>query len=245
MNSVVMNVSQHTVYVFRVMSAVAVLFTLFLLLLMPCLVHAEVLEGQVEKNGQLFRIAPPSSQMPSSAPDFRLQSPLSGQAGLSGNVVDTTAFGPPLTGNVNAAGANGVVQSGQFAAPAPRNFDLGADAGSRELVLAWDRWHQQLSKVIYERWTQRADMPGFATVRVTVTRDHQIHADVLESHGRPDFIAGLLDAIDGINGNPGLTFPVGSQRQNVSFDADYIAGHNVTPGYSWVHNDYEVIHQNY
>jgi hypothetical protein len=31
----------------------------------------------------------------------------------------------------------------------------------------------------------------------------------------------------------------------VSYEADYIAGHDVTPGYSWVHNDYEVVHQNY
>jgi hypothetical protein len=219
-------------------------------------VQAETLQGEVESQSQLFRITPSNNQPPATAPDFRIGRPLTGTVGgtgLNGNVVDSTAFNAPLTGSVNGAGTNGVVQSGQFAAappqqqslPTARNFDLGADAGSKELVLAWERWHQQLSKVIYERWTQRADCPGVATVRVTVTRDHQIHAEVLDSHGRSDFVAGLMDAIEGINGNPGLTFPVGSQRQTVSYEADYIAGHNVTPGYSWVHNDYEVVHQNY
>jgi hypothetical protein len=54
-----------------------------------------------------------------------------------------------------------------------------------------------------------------------------------------------MSAISSLNGNPGLTFPAKSQRNSVSFEADYVAGANVQPGYSWVKNDYEKVRENY
>jgi hypothetical protein len=48
-----------------------------------------------------------------------------------------------------------------------------------------------------------------------------------------------------LNGNPGLTFPSQSERQSVSFEADYVAATDIKPGYSWVKNDYEHIQHGY
>jgi hypothetical protein len=61
--------------------------------------------------------------------------------------------------------------------------------------------------------------------------------------GNPAFDQGLLDAIYSLNGNPGLSFPSQSQRQFVSVESDYVAGHNIAPGYSWVKNDYERVRE--
>lgn len=216
---------------------------------------ADVLKGGVEQDQELHRLQRPASPggaaLQGEAGTTRLARPSSPMSGL----IDSSAFsGQPLNGAADSSNLkggvagnglrSGVVQDSDFA-DAPKNFDLGADRGSRELVLAWEKWHHQLSQVIYERWSARANVPGKATVRVTVTKDHQIRAQVLDSRGGPGFEEGLMDAIVGINGDPGLTFPSGSQRQQVSFEADYIASSNVTPGFNWVHNDYEKLHQGY
>ncbi len=164
-------------------------------------------------------------------------------AALQGSAVDSGAFaGTPMT--AKASPLNGVVDDNDFAKP-PKNFDIGAERNSREMVLAWERWHKQLSQAIYERWQRIARDPGKATIRVTVTRDHHITAQVINFKGAPQFESTILDAIASLDGNPGLTFPSESQRQEVHFDADYIAAADVQPGFSWVKNDYEKIHQDY
>lgn len=164
-------------------------------------------------------------------------------APLAGSAVDATAFAGaehPVGSPLNA----GVVDTGAFAPP-PKNFDIGAERGSREMVLAWERWHHQLSAAIYGRWQQVAESRGHATIRVTVTRDRHISAEVLDLHGSHRFESQILEAINSLEGNPGLTFPAKSQREQVSFEADYIADTNVNPGFSWVKNDYEKVQQGY
>jgi hypothetical protein len=138
-----------------------------------------------------------------------------------------------------------VVKTDDFKAPPPKNFDLGAERNSREMVLAWERWHKQLSEAIYTRWSARAQTPGQASARVTVTSSRRITASILRSTGGPEFDMDLTDAIVGLDGNAGLTFPAKSQRKQVTFEADYIAARNVRPGYSWVKNDYERVRQDY
>ncbi|MGH9548645.1 MAG: hypothetical protein ACRD3W_04685, partial [Terriglobales bacterium] len=63
--------------------------------------------------------------------------------------------------------------------------------------------------------------------------------------GNPEFDHILLATIMGLNGNPGLNFPAKSQRQQVTFEADYVASTDIQPGYSWVKNDYEHIRKDY
>jgi hypothetical protein len=213
-------------------------------------VGAKVLQGNIQQDDYLHRLNRPAdggtAPLQGGASSTRIQRPMS-SPGLSGGagLVDTAAFAP-LTGMAGTNGPlrSGLVDSGAFSAP-PKNFDLGAERESREMVLAWERWHKQLSAIIYKRWSERADSPGRATVRVTVTRDRRLTATIMNSDGGPSFNAGLMDAMEGLDGNPGLTFPAKSNRPKVSFEADYVAGRNVNPGYSWIKNDYEKVRQEF
>jgi hypothetical protein len=231
-----------------VLAAIAILTSL-----VPCTMSAagaKVLQGNIQQDDYLHRLNRPADNggapLQGGASSTRIQRPVS-SGGLSGGtgMVDTAAFAP-LTGSAGANGPlrSGLVDSGAFSAP-PKNFDLGAESGSKELMLAWERWHKQLSSIIYQRWSERADSPGKATVRVTVTRDRHLVATILNSDGGRSFDAGLMDSMQGLDGNPGLTFPSKSNRQKVSFEADYVAGRNVNPGYSWIKNDYEKVRQQY
>lgn len=219
-----------------------VLSSLFLL---PIGVKADVLHGEVNKSDELLRITRPGNDDNSDSLRIERAVPVAPPR-LKGNLVDGGSFANPLSGKANKDGGTlGLVSPGQFGALPPNKFDLGADRGDRELVLAWERWHHQLSQAIYSRWSEYCRSPGQATLRITVNRNRSIQAVMLHSSGNPEFDGGLLQAISSLNGNPGLTFPAQSQRQQVSLESDYIAGHNVNPGFSWVKNDYEKIHESY
>lgn len=213
---------------------------------------ADVLRGRVEADDELLRINRPLNgsgrgMLPGQTQSTRIARPLPAFSGQNGRgLVDATAFNSPLSGRVQQSGFGlGAVKADDFASPPARKFDLGADRGSRELLLAWERWHKQLSEAIYRRWSERAELPGRAVVRVTVTSNRQIRADIISSTGGPYFESSLLNAIDGLNGNPGLTFPAKSHRPQVSFEADYIAASNVRPGYNWIKNDFERVKEEY
>ena len=140
-------------------------------------------------------------------------------------------------------GLSGAAKSDDYASK--NKFDLGADRNSRELTLAWERWHKQLSKAIYDSWSSQADEPGKSTLKVIVRRDRTIQVILVNTDASPRFNRQLRDVIMSLQGNPGLSFPTKSQRSQVSFEADYIAARNVTPGYSWVKDDYETVRDNY
>lgn len=207
-------------------------------------VPAKILKGGVSEES--LRLAPARSlngnantSTPSGTPLRISRAP----AALKGSAVDSSAFAGTAQ-NGRTSPLDGVVDTNQFA-QAPKNFDIGAERGSREMMLAWERWHKQLSQAIYSRWQAMAEDPGRATVKIFVSSDRRITAQILRSSGAPQFEQTVLTAINSLNGNPGLTFPAKSQRRSVSFEADYIAGANVTPGYSWVKNDYEKVREDY
>jgi len=201
---------------------------------------AKTLKGGVEE--QNLRLAPGGRalQGKTSGEGLRVARP---PRALEGSAVDATAFAQAQTPRADALEA-GVVDDNAFAQP-PKNFDIGAERGSKELVLAWEKWHHQLSEAIYTRWQRIARDPGKATLRVTITRDRRITAQIMRSNGGPNFDAVITEAIETLQNNPGLTFPDKSQRNHVSFEADYIAASHVKPGYSWVKNDYEKVNQSY
>lgn len=218
------------------------------LTVMPAM--ADVLKGGVEQTDRLTRLARPAlngeartqDAIPT-APARRIQRDnLAMQKGL----LDASQFSSPrpLSGRAQADDVHlGLLKPNDFMSPS--KFDLGADRNSKELTLAWEQWHKQLSKAIYERWSELADTPGKATVRITVTKNRSISAQILGSQGGPRFDRTLMRVIDGLNGNPGLNFPAKSQRQVVAFEADYLADTHVDPGYSWVKNDYEKVRQDW
>ena len=153
--------------------------------------------------------------------------------GVSGSgLIDRTAFTALPAGPLSAAA------QGQN-----NRFDIGAERSSKQMTLAWEAWHKQLSSEIYARWQEVALIRGRATMRVTVTRDHHVIAQLTSPSGNRRFDSTLLDVVNSLDNNPGLSFPAGSQRPQVSFEADYIADTNVKGGYSWTKNDYETVQQ--
>lgn len=208
-------------------------------------VSAEVLQGRIEKEDANTRISRPAAGAGGNggAP-LRIARPKGDS--LRGGVADVSAFKTPLAGRAQDEGFSlGAVQPGDFASIPPNKFDLGAERGSKEMMLAWERWHKQLSAAIYQRWSEMADSPGKATLRITVTRDGHITPVVVQCLGGRRFERGLLAAIMSLDGNPGLSFPSKSQRPQVTFETDYVASTDVQPGYSWVKNDFEKVRENY
>jgi hypothetical protein len=208
---------------------------------------AEVLQGEITKDGELTRVQRPAANTPGSTDELRLERApqLAPQRPLTG-LVDTGAFSAPLIGTAQKDGASlGLVAPGQFGNIPNSQFDLGAERGSKELVLAWERWHKQLSQSIYSRWSETASVPGSCTLRLTITRERNIQIIVVRPSGNPSFDRSIMEAISSLSGNAGLTFPSQSLRQFVTLESDYVAGHNIAPGYSWVKNDYERINQSY
>lgn len=213
-------------------------------------VSAKTLEGRVEQEDAQTRLQRPAGNFggpmqgqaestrvprtgPVEAPSFR------------GGLVDTNTFRQPLSGVAQQDDPRlGLLKPNDFA-NLPNKFDVGAERGSKEIMLAWEKWHKQLSEAIYSRWSETADTPGRATIKITVTKSLQIIPEVITSSGSHRFDRGILEAINSLNGNVGLTFPRMSQRDNVQFETDYVADTNVQSGYSWVKNDYEKVRENY
>jgi len=215
--------------------------------------RADVLEGGVEKDDAATRLARPGgdalNMMPAPAPTFRIGRPMAGEMRqgppLTG-LVDTGAFTRPLQGSaMDNGGKLGLLSPAQFGDIPNTKFDLGAERGDRQLVLAWEAWHHQLSQAIYRRWSEVANRPGSATVRIVVYNNRQMVPMMVHSSGNPAFDRDLMASIMSLNGNPGLSFPARSQRPQVTFEADYVAASNIRPGFSWVKNDYEKVHEGY
>jgi len=221
----------------RLFWAIAMLISLASASLPPTVV-AQTLEGRIETED--FRIHKQQNRI-GRAPEQSMQPSLD-----RAPVVDGNAFASaPLAGKVDDGQLkSSAVQSDDFAR-LPKGFDIGADKGSRELVLAWEKWHKQLAAAIYNVWNQRANSPGRAVMKITVWRNREIRAEFMNCTGDSAFRRSITTVFDDINGNPGLTFPAKSERQQVSFEAEYIAGTNVNPGYSWLKGDYEKINKEY
>lgn len=202
-------------------------------------VFSQALQGRIETEDYRLHHARP-------AEPTRIQRGIPQQAQPDNGPVDLNAFAEPLQGRADNSNSNlkGAVQSEDFAR-LPKGFDIGADKGSKELVLAWEKWHKQLAGAIYQIWNGRANAAGRAVLRVTVYRNKTIIPEIITCSPNPDFRRSIMSVFADINGNPGLTFPAKSERDKVSFEAEYIAGSHVDPGFSWLKGDVEHIKKDY
>jgi hypothetical protein len=184
-----------------------------------------------------------SGGMPGSAPSHRRRvarkSPLSPVGKDPSNVVDLNDFKLENSGKPAADS-----ESGRALLPT-KLFDLGVDSNSRELVLAWEKWHKQLSGAIYYRTMKRLsgnNVSGSARLSIHVTKTGMISSDVLEQDGSPLVCQAYSDAVSSLNGNPGLTFPTGSQRDEVTFDYAFQRSPYLDhSGYDWKKDDFEKV----
>jgi hypothetical protein len=126
-----------------------------------------------------------------------------------------------------------------FTATRANPYDLEAESNSKELMIAWELWHKQLSMALYRR--VKVMESGGCVYKVTVTRDHHLSIIILKSVGSPLLREDLVNAAKSLDGNPGLSFPVGSKRQVTSDSLVLICGRNIRPGVDWNHGDVERI----
>jgi hypothetical protein len=122
-------------------------------------------------------------------------------------------------------------------------IDLEADAHSRFLTLAWERWHKQLARTMYERC--HATGTGGCSFVLTVTRNRDVTIKTLETFGDPIITQTVIAAAMSLDGNPLLSFPEGSQRQVVHESQSFICGHLAEGGYDWNKKDFEKIRQDF
>ncbi|MBY0551021.1 MAG: hypothetical protein K2W95_27330 [Candidatus Obscuribacterales bacterium] len=223
-------------------SALALFLALTASAVLPTSSAAQKLQGGVQQDDfRIRRNAGGSTSGRSAAePSLRLQRPQSGNTAAS--PVDDLAFTAPMQGKADANQSKPLVESAEFA-NLPKGFDIGAERNSKEMALAWERWHKQFAGAVYSVWNRRAKTPGRAVVKITVYRNRVIVPELLSIRGGPEFRHTLTSVFEDLNGNPGLTFPAKSERDKVSFEAQYIADTDVDPGYSWLKNDVEKIRQ--
>lgn len=224
---------------------IACIISLILNLLAPMvLAQGAPLKGSIETEDYRIRAGnKPNLNGQVQDQSMRIGRPMTG---MSDSPVNSAAFSAPvLPGQARQDDLkSGLVQSEEFST-LPKNFDIGADRGSKEMVLAWERWHKQLAGAIYSIWNNRANSAGRAVLRITVYRNRTIVPEIMEQNGSPAFRQSIMSVFRDLNGNPGLTFPSKSERDKVSFEAEYIAGTDVRPGYSWLKGDYEKVRDNY
>lgn len=120
----------------------------------------------------------------------------------------------------------------------PKSFDIDTSSESVKGLLAWQKWCQQLTGVVYRIWNGRVDAPGRAVLRITVYKNQTIIPEVITCSPDPHFQRSVMSVFPDINGNLGLSFPAKSDQKKVSFEAEFIAGRNVDPGCDWLNNKF-------
>lgn len=137
------------------------------------------------------------------------------------------------------------------------NLRGGADrADSKEMLIAWERWHHRVCGAMFERWDHNATLRGRVETKITVTRDLHIKVEILHSGLAPEeldrlppdnlsyraqqerlLVSQVTSSIYALEGQSVLTFPDGSRRQKVVLEKNFNAGDD--EGYEWKHDDYE------
>ena len=133
------------------------------------------------------------------------------------------------------------VDQSKFVMRPDKPYDLESESNSRELMIAWELWHKQLAKAMYER--SKFVSGGYCAYTLTVAKNNHLTISILKAAGSPTVEQQIVAVAHSLNGNPGLTFPQGSRRQVVQDSLTVTVGHNIRSGYDWEHGDVENIHQ--
>jgi hypothetical protein len=185
---------------------------------------AQTLHGGVEEEN--YRLAPPSGRNKDiKANPLRLARNVPPDA-----EEDESDLAKPQTETLK-----GIIDEFQ-----PNSFELGAERESKEMLLAWERWHHQFSAVLWQRWYASNRYKGRAQIKVSVTRDLHISVECLKRRGCLEFENTIIRAVNSLDLNPGLTFPAKSERQSVTFLTNIHAG-NVPASYTWSKSDFETV----
>jgi len=138
------------------------------------------------------------------------------------------------------------VRDGALGSRAGRGSEGGTDRNVNELDLAWEQWHKQISKALWKRMSKLSagtDRNGWARATITVNKNQEVTFRITSSDGDSEVAECYEDAIAGLDGNPDLEFPEGSQRKFVRFSLKASQGHFSHASYDWNHGDVEKIRE--
>jgi hypothetical protein len=115
------------------------------------------------------------------------------------------------------------------------SFNLGAS----ESMIAWEKWHHTVGRAIH-RHVQKATTTclGEVELDIHITKDCKLTAKVLSSTN-PKIADACLTAIQSLDGDTIMIFPVDSKRQAVHFKFEYRRGFFFLPKNHYITDDYE------
>jgi hypothetical protein len=114
------------------------------------------------------------------------------------------------------------------------------ELGTQESVLAWEKWHHHVSKLLSQRMNHAIGrLMGKAVLHVKIDRDQNVIVEVLESSRSPEFGQKCLEGITSLDKEVGLKFPEGSKRNDISFDVTFKRSLLTIYGLKFPKDDYE------
>lgn len=128
---------------------------------------------------------------------------------------------------------------------AKRHFDLNASSnsfqlGTQESVLAWEKWHHHVSKLLSQRMNQAIGrLMGSAVLHVKIDQDQNVTAELLESAKTQEFGQKCLEGVNSLNKETSLKFPEGSKRTEISFDVKFKRSPFTIYGLKFPKDDFE------
>lgn len=204
-------------------------------LLTPAAYADGALQGRIEHRHSLQRLGRPA--MPSR--------PLGEPLEQASNGKHKSTF------KLTSSNVSNLLDKGSFDFNAKQNGGVDESNKESESVIAWEQWHQNLSKIIYHHWLTYSNIPGEGVVTLTVTRDGDVNFDLSNFHVQPSeqiandqkelFERCLGRTLNMIAHTDELAFPQGSQRKNVTLTCNFkhSLSDDVHQGYDWKRNDYE------
>jgi hypothetical protein len=234
----------------RVLLFIAVLTAL--LWQAPCRAD-DLLQGRIEQRNALTRVTRPAMPSRPSGDALDHVDPSAGHsrkaefdlaASSVSNLLDKRAF------DFNYHGGGGRYDNSD---ESDRPLRAGAEAGDKDLIIAWEEWHRRLCAAIYHNWQIFGNVPGEGIVVLHVTREGDLD---FEMKGfkvglyeqcfpcqREKFEQRVGSTLRLIDHTFVLNFPERSQRKEVTLGTRFkFSEQGEGPnGYTWKHGDYERI----
>jgi outer membrane biosynthesis protein TonB len=144
---------------------------------------------------------------------------------------------------------DGPALSDESKASKKRHYDLNAtsnsfELGTQESVLAWEKWHHHVSKLLSQRINHAIGrLMGTAVLHVKIDRDQNVTAEVVMSSRTPEFGQKCLEGVTSLNKEAALKFPEGSKRTEISFNLTFKRSPFTIYGLKFPKNDYERLNE--
>jgi hypothetical protein len=128
---------------------------------------------------------------------------------------------------------------------AHRRYELNAtsnsfDLGAEESVLAWEKWHHQVGKLLAKHMSHAVGtLLGTAELRITIDKDQKVTVELLKSTGNKEFGEKCLEGARSVDKDADLKYPEGSKRTEVTFHIVFKRTFFTIPGLHYIRNDYE------